>query len=53
MLNFKSPSKVYFPETWFHFIGGNVSLKGITADLEAIKAAGISGVQLFHGKIWI
>jgi len=50
MLNFKSPSKVYFPETWFHFIGGNVSLKGITADLEAIKAAGISGVQLFHGQ---
>ena len=50
LLNFKHPSKVYYPETWFHFIGGNVSLPGITADLEAISAAGISGVQLFHGQ---
>lgn len=48
--NFRTPPKVYFPETWFHFIGGNVSLSGITADLKAIKAAGISGVQLFHGQ---
>ena len=28
------------PETWFHLIGGNVSKPGLTADLEAIKAAG-------------
>ena len=49
-LNFKHPSKIYYPETWFHFIGGNVSLSGITADLEAIKGARISGVQLFHGQ---
>lgn len=47
---FKSPPKVYYPETWFHYIGGNVSLEGITADLEAIAEAGISGVQLFHGQ---
>ena len=46
---FKSPPKVHYPETWFHYIGGNVSLSGITADLEAIAGAGISGVQLFHG----
>lgn len=37
------------PETWFHLIGGNVSREGITADLEAVKAAGIGGIQLFHG----
>lgn len=49
-LEFVSPSKVFYPETWFHFIGGNVSLKGITADLEAISDAGFSGVQLFHGQ---
>ncbi|MDR0713158.1 MAG: hypothetical protein LBF89_02720 [Bacteroidales bacterium] len=49
-LLFKNPSKVYYPETWFHFIGGNVSREGITADLEAIAGAGISGVQLFHGQ---
>jgi len=47
---FKNPPKVYHPETWFHFIGGNVAKAGITADLEAIADAGISGVQLFHGQ---
>lgn len=47
---FKSPPKVYAPETWFHYIGGNVSKTGITADLEAIAGAGLSGIQLFHGQ---
>lgn len=47
---FSKPPKEYRPETWFHFIGGNVSKPGITADLEAIAEAGISGVQLFHGQ---
>ncbi len=47
---FKNPDKTYYPETWFHFIGGNVSKEGITADLEAIAEAGFSGIQLFHGQ---
>lgn len=47
---FVNPPRINYPETWFHFIGGNVSLEGITADLEAIARAGISGVQLFHGQ---
>ncbi|MDR2232640.1 MAG: hypothetical protein LBE56_05880 [Tannerella sp.] len=47
---FLSPPRVYHPETWFHFIGGNVAVNGITADLEAIAGAGISGIQLFHGQ---
>lgn len=47
---FRNPCKNHYPETWFHFIGGNVSKEGITADLEAIAAAGISGIQLFHGQ---
>lgn len=52
---FKLPSREFYPETWFHYIGGNVSLDGITADLEAIAEAGFSGIQLFHGHtggIW-
>jgi hypothetical protein len=49
-VTFTSPPKVYYPETWFHLIGGNVSKKGITADLEAIARSGISGIQLFHGQ---
>jgi hypothetical protein len=47
---FREPPKVHYPETWFHYIGGNVSHEGITADLEAIAGAGLSGVQLFHGQ---
>ena len=47
---FATPDRVHYPETWFHYIGGNVSHEGITADLEAIASAGISGVQLFHGQ---
>ena len=46
---FRQPDKVFYPETWFHFIGGNVSREGIDADLEAIAQAGISGIQWFHG----
>ncbi|MBP5320229.1 MAG: hypothetical protein J6334_04515, partial [Kiritimatiellae bacterium] len=47
---FRFPPKESRPETWFHFIGGNVAAKGVTADLEAIAGAGISGIQLFHGQ---
>ena len=46
---FSRPPKVFYPETWFHFIGGNVSKEGIDADLQAISDAGISGIQWFHG----
>ena len=47
--SFASPDRTCYPETWFHFISTNVSMEGITADLEAIAASGISGVQFFHG----
>lgn len=46
---FLRPEKVNYPETWFHFIDGNVDLEGITKDMEAIADAGISGIQFFHG----
>ncbi|MDR1817009.1 MAG: hypothetical protein LBR07_02285 [Puniceicoccales bacterium] len=49
--DFKEPPKVFWPETWFHFLGSNVRREGITADLEAIAGAGIGGVQLFHGNM--
>jgi hypothetical protein len=47
---FLAPPKIYHPETWFHFIGGNVSKEGITKDLEAVAKAGFSGIHLFHGQ---
>jgi len=47
---FAHPDKIHYPETWFHFIGGNVDREGITKDLEAIAGARISGIHLFHGQ---
>ncbi|MCL5097500.1 MAG: discoidin domain-containing protein [Candidatus Omnitrophica bacterium] len=35
------------PQTFWHWMNGNVSREGITADLEAMKKAGIGGVFLF------
>jgi hypothetical protein len=48
---FKNPPKIYQPETLVYLLGGNTSKVGITADFEAIKAAGIEGVLLFHGEM--
>ncbi len=36
------------PEAWLELMGGNVRKDGLRLDLEAIREAGISGVQLFH-----
>ena len=47
---FAHPAVERHPETWFHLIGGNVAKAGLDADLDAVKAAGISGIQLFHGE---
>ncbi|NRD23063.1 hypothetical protein HNV10_07415 [Winogradskyella litoriviva] len=46
--NFKAPSIKYYPETWFHLNGNNISNEGLTLDLEAIKAAGLQGIHLFN-----
>ena len=48
--SFAHPAAERHPETWFHLIGGNVAKAGLDADLDAVKAAGISGIQLFHGQ---
>jgi len=47
---FREPPQENRPETWFHLIGGNVAKEGLAADLEAIRAAGIRGIQFFHGQ---
>ncbi|MBN1181656.1 MAG: hypothetical protein JXB49_05160 [Bacteroidales bacterium] len=46
--NFITPPNSAKPYTWWHWISGNVSREGITADLEAMKQAGIGGVQCFN-----
>ncbi len=43
---FKNPPDAARPRTWWHWTGGNVSLPGITKDLEWMKRAGIAGFQL-------
>ncbi|WP_299012516.1 glycosyl hydrolase [uncultured Polaribacter sp.] len=45
---FKSPTKEYHPETWFHLNGNNISKEGLKRDLQAIKDAGLQGIHLFN-----
>ncbi|MBL7969768.1 MAG: hypothetical protein JNK09_22390 [Prolixibacteraceae bacterium] len=44
-LNPPESAKVW---TWWHWMNGNVSKEGITADLEAMKRVGIGGLYNFH-----
>lgn len=44
---FKSPPESAKPGVWWHWMNGNISKKGIKADLEWMKRAGIGGFQNF------
>ena len=44
---FGKPPASAKPQTWWHWVSGNVSKEGITADLEAMKKIGLAGIQLF------
>ncbi len=44
---FVSPPMSARPHTWWHWLNGNVTKAGITADLEAMKQVGIGGAQMF------
>ena len=41
--SFVHPPASAKPQVWWHWVNGNVSKPGITADLEAMKSAGIGG----------
>ena len=45
--HFKQPTASAHPRTWWHWVSGNVSKAGITADLEAMKKIGVAGAQIF------
>src|ERR1035437_5807100 len=45
---FQHPPDSARPQTWWHWMNGNVSREGITADLEAMKRVGIGGAQIFN-----
>lgn len=42
----KGPSK-FAPWVWYHMMGGNITQKGLKADLEAMKHVGIGGFTIF------
>ena len=44
---FLNPPASARPHTWWHWMDGNVTKEGITADLEAMKEVGIGGAQMF------
>ena len=49
--NFQAPPQSAKAFTWWHWMNGNISKEGITADLEAMAKAGVGGVQAFNISI--
>jgi hypothetical protein len=45
---FVNPPSSAKPHTWWHWMDGNITREGITADLEAMADAGIGGAQIFN-----
>src|SRR5689334_5230381 len=45
---FRNPPDSARPHTWWHWMDGNITREGITADLEAMKKAGVGGAHMFH-----
>lgn len=48
---FKNPPDSAKPRVWWHWMNGNVTKAGITADLEWMKRVGIGGFQMFDGGL--
>src|SRR5215212_6742687 len=48
---FKNPPVSAKPRVWWHWMNGNVTKEGITADLEWMKRVGIGGMQMFDGSL--
>ncbi|MBN2579744.1 MAG: hypothetical protein JXB10_12210 [Pirellulales bacterium] len=46
--SFANPPDSAKPHTWWHWMNGNITKEGITADLESMKRVGIAGVQIFN-----
>ncbi|MHC4528761.1 MAG: glycosyl hydrolase, partial [Planctomycetota bacterium] len=44
---FRNPAREYRPETWYHFLGGAVTRKGVNQDVEALNRAGFSALHFF------
>lgn len=45
---FENPPASAQPRTWWHWVSGNITKAGITADLEAMQRVGIREAQIFN-----
>ncbi|MBV9867409.1 MAG: hypothetical protein JO316_18790 [Abitibacteriaceae bacterium] len=45
---FHHPPASARPQTWWHWLNGNVTRAGITADLEAMARVGVGGAEIFN-----
>ena len=45
---FITPPDKSKPHTWWHWMNGNITKEGITADLEAMRRVGVGGAQIFN-----
>jgi len=45
---FLDPPASARPHTWWHWMNGNITKEGLTADLEAMKRIGLGGAQIFN-----
>jgi hypothetical protein len=48
---FRNPPDSAKPRAWWHWMSGNVTEAGITADLEWMRRVGIAGMQMFDGDM--
>src|SRR5476649_1770602 len=45
---FQNPPDTAKPQTWWHWMNGNITKEGITADLEAMKQIGLGGATIVN-----
>ena len=45
---FHNPPRSARPQTWWHWMNGNITKEGITLDLEAMKRIGLGGAEIFN-----
>ena len=50
---FANPARMYAPYVWWHWMNGNVTKEGITADLEALAGNGLAGAMMFDASCHI
>jgi hypothetical protein len=50
---FLHPPEAAKPRVWWHWLNGNVTKEGITADLEWMQRTGIGGFQMFDAYLGV